>query len=195
MYTYRSAPRAIVLAAAAACAACSDSPSAPTPRVSSAAVQFDGPLPRSWSVSGDPVVVNGQVQTDRDVVFLSSASWPTLQVPYMIQALRPARPGELYSYLYMQLHPAIDHTGTYRPGDCAPAGPFQGCFFGHMRYEQPDYTTIQEVVPLEDSTTIEVLEISPSRIRFRFSGRAQYYGVQSGYSHVNASGEVDAARP
>ena len=74
-------------------------------------------------------------------------------------------------------------------------GPFRGCFFGYLRYEQPDYTIVQEAVPLEDSTTIDVLEISADRIRFRFSGRAQHDGRQIATSHVNASGEIDAARP
>ena len=124
MHQYRRAQRAIILAAATACVACSDSPSAPTPQESSATVQFDGPMPRSWSVSGNPVLVNGRVDTSRDVVYLSSATWPTFQVPNVISALRPARPGELNSYLYMQLHPAITGPGTYRPGDCTPISPF-----------------------------------------------------------------------
>jgi hypothetical protein len=197
MHQYRRAHRAIIIAVATVGAACSDSPTSQTPRVNSAAVQFDGPMAKSWSVTGNPVLVNGQVDTNRDVVFTSPASWPqySLQVPYVVSAERPARPGELHSYLYMQLHPSISHTGLYGPGDCAPVGPFNGCFFGHMRYEQPDYTIVEEVAPLPDSTTIEVLEISADRIRFRFSGRAQHGGKQISTSHVNASGEIDAARP
>ena len=132
-------------------------------------------------------------------VALMAGKWDDVSTPNAVVAKVVRAPGrEPYDQAGLYLHPSVTRVGRYPAGACPEPGALRGCFALSVELDVVDVGgPAAWLLSSGDEVTLEVEELTPTRLRARFSGRFTYYRRDgSGGGPVTVTdGYVEASRP